>query len=85
MTEVPEDIDRVATEIARSPMPTDCDADFELYLRIAKAIKAERERCAKIAQTEAARNDEVNDGEWSSGGMNASERIRDAILRGDQP
>lgn len=42
MSEIPEDIDRIATDIVREPFGPDEDAEYGLYLRIAKALLAER-------------------------------------------
>jgi hypothetical protein len=48
VSEIPEDIDKIATDIVRNPL--EGEEDFELYLRVARAIATERERCAKIAE-----------------------------------
>lgn len=45
---IPEDIDKIATAIVRMEFGPDDDTDWETYLAIAKAIKAERERCMGI-------------------------------------
>lgn len=45
---IPKDIDRIATDLVRTPYED--DVEWNMYLAIARAILAERERCAKIAE-----------------------------------
>jgi hypothetical protein len=49
VSEIPEDIDAIATDIVRKPCDPDGDPDYEMYERIARALMAERERVAGIA------------------------------------
>ena len=47
---IPDDIDRIATDIVRTRYSEDVgEAEYLLYEAIAKAILAERGRCAKVA------------------------------------
>ena len=48
-TDIPEDIDRIATDIVRAQCGTEDDPEWQMYLAIARAILAERERCRLIA------------------------------------
>lgn len=48
---IPEDIDRIATDIVRAQCGTEDDPEWQMYLAIARAILAERERCAQIAMS----------------------------------
>lgn len=51
MTAIPHDIDRVASDIVRADYSKqDAEPDWLIYLAIAKAIVAERHRCAVIAR-----------------------------------
>lgn len=52
MTEmpIPEDIDRIATDLVRADYSGDDDPDWKMYESIARALMAERERCAKIVE-----------------------------------
>jgi hypothetical protein len=50
VSEIPDDIDAIATDIVRAPL--EGEEDFELYLRIARAIMDERERCMGIVRDE---------------------------------
>lgn len=50
MERMPEDIDRTATDIVQ--MRTGDDPEWETYVAIARAILAERKRCAEVALRE---------------------------------
>lgn len=49
--EIPDDIDRTATDIVQMRMGD--DPEWETYVAIARAILAERKRCAGVARSEA--------------------------------
>lgn len=42
--DIPEDIDQIASAIVKNPYAGDDEPDFQLYLAIARAIQAERNR-----------------------------------------
>lgn len=44
MSEIPEDIDRIASDIVRADYSADAEPDYAFYLAIAKAILADRQR-----------------------------------------
>lgn len=76
-TTIPDDIDRIATDIVRADYSKDGqEPDWLLYLAIAKAIHdavmAERERCARIADDEASGRD------WQRADANAQNDKRAA-------
>ncbi|TGV15804.1 hypothetical protein EN816_00700 [Mesorhizobium sp. M8A.F.Ca.ET.173.01.1.1] len=48
MSDIPEDIDLIATAIVRTSYTNEQDGDWELYSAIARAILAERERATSI-------------------------------------
>ncbi|OVE94475.1 hypothetical protein B7W85_13060 [Allorhizobium ampelinum] len=76
MTKIPDDIDLIATGIVRnaSPASADVDPDYELYLSIAKAILAERERCAAIVETIS--HDGLHESMWRNRFKNVADLIR---------
>ena len=47
---IPEDIDRIATDLVRADYSGDHDPEWAMYKAIAGALAAERERCAKLAE-----------------------------------
>lgn len=54
MGEIPEDIDKIASDIVRTDFSqTEDDPEWLHYLAIARAILAERQRCAEVAEKEA--------------------------------
>lgn len=47
-SEIPEDIDRIATNLVRADYSGDDEPEFKMYLAIAQALLAERERAARM-------------------------------------
>ncbi len=89
---IPEDVMREARDVTHALYPTFDDVgkpffDTEDVETIARAILAERERCATIADMEEALfcNPHVYDGRYSRGARKASTRIAAAIRKGDTP
>lgn len=80
MGEIPEDIDRIATDIVR--MPLGDDPEWETYKAIARAILAERKRCAEIATAHLSDTSQLLSNPPKSG---AAWAIRNAINSGEQP
>jgi hypothetical protein len=72
---IPDDIYRIATDIVRCDYSKAVEPDYEIYLAIARAILAERQRCAEIAKATGASSSDDWPGEtW------IADRIANAIL-----
>ena len=83
MTDVPDDIMRAASEAWRGCWTLNLDETITGAEAIARAIAAERERCAKVAEYEATRN-AIRPLDAICGGAMAH-KIAAAIRKGDKP
>lgn len=92
MTDIPDDVMKVARGLIDAEFEDNGDRPIwgppdQFIEIIARAILAERERCAKIADIEEARfcDPRIRDSFHSRGARDASLRIAAAIRRGDGP